>query len=122
MMTRVTCAGVSGTSCDVAAHTARILPGMSSAPVRRRSSGSITARPPGKAAAAATSSSTRRLNPVASHARLHSSSSQSPVTFLRKRVELPTPSSLVTFSRRASSVVSGAASSHPMSAHVPHEM
>ncbi len=82
----------------------------------------MTLRPPGTCSAAATSSGAVIGRPCVDHHLRLSSRSHSPVTFLSRRTEPSTPSSLVTLAASAAGLVTGAASSQPTRAHVPHEM
>ncbi len=96
--------------------------GMSPGGSSRGSFASNTGTSAGTSAACRSRCSRSACSPAFAQVRIDSDSSQSPMTFFRKRMRPSTPPSLVKLARRASSVSTGDGSSMPTSDQVPQEM
>ncbi len=110
-----------GTGCPVSAQNARTWAGRSPGRRKRSSSGSMKAVNAGAASARAASSSYVGASPAGQSARRHSCTSQSPMTLRSRRIVPATPPSFVRLAARVTPDTTGAATSSPISDHVPDD-
>ena len=110
-----------GTGWPVSRRTPRTRAGMSPGRRKRSSSGSMKAVKAGAASASAASVLVRGSVAAGHRARRLSWTSQSPITLRSRRIVPATPPSLVRLAARVTSDTTGAATSSPISDHVPDE-